>query len=106
MFEKKLSRGERLVIYRRREGLSQAQAAKRYKVGRKLYARWERDEADDGPDVFIGSLYTHERAYLSRRRADVSRQQVADSIGVSAFWVTLMERGKKPCDRLLEFWEC
>lgn len=101
----KLTAGERLLIERRRAGLNQSAMAERYGTGRKLYGAWERDECKCPNPPNVGKLQNHEVVTLYRRRAGFSRARVAREVGVSAFWVTQMERGQQPCDRLLEYWE-
>lgn len=102
---KDLTRGERLVIARRRDDQSQSEAAEDHGVSRKLYAQWERDEVP-GPEVVgLGALKPHEQCFLARRRSGFSREEVAHAIDCSAFWVTQMERGRRKCDRLLNYWK-
>lgn len=103
---RKLTRGEILVIRRRRANVSQTDAAIRWGVGRKLYSKWELDEIQ-GPDVdLVEPLEAWERAFIHRRRAGMSRATLARALGLSEFWITQMERGREPCDRLTEYWKC
>jgi len=101
----KLTQGEILVIRRRRADISQTEAATRWSVGRKLYSKWELDEVK-GPTVdLVTPLELHERCFIKRRRAGKSRAEIARAVGVSEFWVTEMERGRRPCDRLVRYWK-
>ena len=102
----KLTDGERLVLDRRRRSESQTEAAQRYGVTRQLYSQWELDEVGPPLTYPTGRLADHEVVFLYRRRAKFSRNRVAQEVGCSPFWVTQMERGRQPCDRLLEYWEC
>lgn len=101
-----LTAGERLLIRRKRENWSQAQAAAFYGVTFSTYARWERDERGDPPQLNIGVLLKpHERCLLHRRRAGLEQAPVAQELGVSRFWLNKMERGKIPCELLLAYWK-
>lgn len=103
-----LTRGGRLLIMRKRLGLSQAAAAARWEVPHGVYGRWERGQPTPGyqgvPREAIGVLLPHERCLLLRLRAGTSQQEVADAMGVCRYWVGLMERGAAPTARLEAFW--
>ena len=97
---------ERLLIYRRRRGETQHQAASRLGITRDVYSSWERTKrANTHPPLKIGRLHTHERCLLYRRRVGKSQQQVANSLGCCRYWVNQMERGKVPCHMLVCYWE-
>lgn len=105
-----LSPGERLFFKRRREGKTQTEAGAEVGVKTRAYAIRElglsgagRDEADQGPT--LRELTDNERCVLYRRRAKVPQRVVAEGLGCSIHWVSLMELGKRPCDRLLWYWE-
>lgn len=79
-------------------------AARRNKVSRALYGRWERDD-ERGPHVEIGKLQVHERCLLYRRRAGSTQQTVADDLGCCRYVVNQMEHGDLSCDDLTWYWE-
>jgi len=95
-----LSAGERLLIDRRRKGESQRQAAKRLGVSLYRYRRWERSEEQPPKLMPLGMLKLHEKCFLTRRRADVPAHVVALELGVSDEWLTQMEYGRQPCQKL------
>lgn len=53
----------------------------------------------------VEDLRNHERCYLYRRRLSLTQEQVAESMGVSRYWLNCMERGKASADKLIAFWE-
>jgi len=98
-----LTTGEKLLVLRRRAGLTAAKAAKKRKLSLYRYNRLERDE-EDGPRVAVGKLAFHERAFLCRRRAGLTVDQLAKRFGVSGWWLSQMEAGKVPDARLRAGW--
>ena len=96
-------------MWRRRGDLSVAEAAAQ--IGVTVY-RWRALEAGGAAleagcaaaGIAVGRLTPNEAATVQRRRAGLTVADVADQMGLSAWWVTQMERGSAPCDRLLEFW--
>lgn len=100
----RLTRGERLLILRRRLGETQGEAAKKCGVTRFRYGAWERDEID-GPDRKIRRPVPHERCLLYRRRIGLTQDAVAVELGRSRWWVNQMERGDVPCKELIRYWE-
>jgi len=103
MLASDLTRGERLMVDRRRRGLSQVEMSTFLKVGLRQYRKWERDE-EDAPNKGVGKLALHERCYMARRRASVERQQLAKRMKCSRLWITLMETGRAPVEALAEYW--
>lgn len=98
-----LTPAERLIIARRRDDMTQDDAATFWEVPRDLYKRWESGRYD-GPMVLLGELDPHEECFLLRRRARITRRDLAETVGVSLQWLTLMERGRAPVQRLLTHW--
>jgi len=105
MAPRELTKGERLLIERRRRDCNQRTAALLRGVSQSRYQAWELDKEDGAPDVPIGKLKPHERCFLARRRAGGTREWLAGELRCSKRWVTLMERGEVACDRLTAFWE-
>lgn len=99
------TRGESLLIWRRREGLHQIKAAKAFEVSADKYREWEADRSPgDQPRMHIGQLKLHELCLLRRRRKGMTQREVAVKMGCTRLWVIQMENGEAPIDRLLEFW--
>jgi len=109
----KLSQPERILLQRRRHGLTQAQAADRFKIPRHIYARIENGkpvvtrklenlvEWMKGPFV----AQDHERCLIMRERCGKTQDEVAADLKCSRYWLNRMETGKEPCDTLLWYWE-
>lgn len=102
--ELKLTRGEALLVERRRRGLNQVLAAADWKVHPDKYREWEADRREDVPEVNVGELKPHEVCYLKRRRSGKTQREIAAALGVTRLWVITMEDGKAPVDRLVEYW--
>lgn len=101
----KLTKGERLIVARRRAGEGQGQAARRHGISHTRYSRWERDLDDSAPNVLIGQLQPHERCLLLRRRVGYGQDRVAQEMGVCKEWLRQMEKGVGNCARLVQYWE-
>lgn len=99
------TKGESLVIWRRRQKLTQPQAALCLEVSYDLYRRWEADKPTrDQVWMNNGSLQTHEVCYLLRRRQNKTQREIAAVIGLTRLWVIKMEGGEAPIERLQEYW--
>ncbi len=99
------TRGEILLLYRRRKGLNQIDAAKEYGVHPDHYRDWEADRRlDDQPQQHLGQLSHNEICYLLRRRSGKTQREVAAAIGCTRLWLIRMEKGKAPIDRLRQYW--
>jgi hypothetical protein len=93
-----LSRGERMLIARRRR-----QFAKFLGVGRFLYQQYELDQSV-GPEVAVGRLSDVEVCLILRRRHGLSEFDVGKEMGLSRSYVSMMERGAVGSARLVEYW--
>lgn len=97
---------ERLVIERRRMRKSQGERARIYRVSVYEYRQWEGGKVP--PPTCAGErvkgLEPHEICFLLRTRAGVSAGDLAKTLGVSRWWLTQMERGEVPIDRLVAGW--
>lgn len=101
-----LSYAERLVIWRRRKGMTQGIAAVFVGVCRNTYGRMERGEETRINPIIpdLGKLCDNEHCFILRRRADWEQWRVARVMGVSRFWVNQMELGYADCGILVELW--
>lgn len=100
-----LTPSERLLVYRRRRGLTQTQAAEVWGATEWHYRMMEAGNRPAAcPKVYIGKLKPYESAFLSRRRLRIKRTTLAVMIGISCWWLTQMERGRVNPKRLIEFW--
>jgi len=98
-----LTSGELLLVARKRIGLSQSEMASFHGTTRTKYGKMERDQMEPNGVKLptIGSLATHEEAMILRRRAGHTQKEIAGEIGLSRHWVSKMETGQAPCERLL-----
>ena len=98
---------EKLLIWRKREGLNQVQAANVKEVHVDLYRAWERGQKTKGCPVFSlkNGIARHEACVLLRRRNKMTQAEVAKAIGVRRNWIIRMEEGKGQYERLCDFWE-
>lgn len=104
-----LTVGEHLLIWRRREGFTQEEAATRHGSSRKFYGKQERSDKPKvdrslGQLPHIGELYSYEKCFIMRRRSGWTIPMCADQAGVSRYWYNLMELGKASPERLVEYW--
>ncbi len=114
----KLTPGERLLVWRRREWISQATAACHLAVSTSTYRRYESDEYGiaDTPYVQLHrrgraitckganpTLSPAEECVIARRRGGLTQVMVAQYIGRSRWYVNMVENGHLPAGRLIEF---
>lgn len=99
-----LTRGERLLIKRRRTGESQVEAAARFGVSLYNYRQWETDTLKAPHKLGLGTLEPFEACFITRRRTERSAADVAKAVGVSRWWFCQMERGDVDATRLVSFW--
>ena len=87
-----LTQGERLLLDRRRRGVSQSDAVEG--VDRKTYRKWETDEShEDAPEITIHEIYPHEQLLLIRRRMGLNQTEMAERLGISLSWQKTLESG-------------
>lgn len=99
------TKGESLLLHRRRKNLNQIEAAKEYDVHVDKYRDWEADRRqDDQPSQHLGELKPHEVCFLLRRRAGKTQREVAAALGCTRIWLIQMESGNAPVKRLREHW--
>ena len=107
MLTKELTKGERLLLDRRRLQMTQMQYAKLLGVPLGSYKRAERDEGTgrwEIPDPALRRIEPREACLVKRRRSGKTIDEIAQEIKRSKWWVCLMERGKAPDASLREYW--
>lgn len=106
-FDERLSPGEALLVWRRRMGWNQIEAAEHFGVSLFKYKLAEYDKAEDFPyrsNLKI-TLKPHEKCLLYRKRSGKTQPEAAHDFGMGRFWLRLQEKGEIACDRLLAHWE-
>lgn len=101
-----LTRGERLRIYRRRNEITQEDAAIGYNVPAKHVAEWEAGIRDDPPMVPALERLTHgEACYVARWRTGWTVKKVAKQLKVSRITLLKMEADRTgSTGDLVAFW--
>jgi len=109
MKAKRLDPWERILIQRRRDGVSQREAADACGA-KSLYQfrLWESGTEAPPAEVLQNAdprdLKIHERCYLERVRRGISLKALADELGVSRWWLCQMERGRVSSRQLEHRW--
>lgn len=100
---------EMLIIDRRRNGLNQKEAAKKFNVSLTTYSRWERGIVPFNRNICnkvrFSQLSAREKCFIYRKRCNMTLWDVAKQLKLSKYYVNLMELGKVDCDVLIWFWE-
>lgn len=101
-----LTVGEHLLIWRRRHGMKQPEAASFLAMGVNSYKAIERQDTmcrlKEMPH--LGELYSYEICFLLRRRSGWTIPRCAEQAGVSRYWYNLMEQGKASPETLIRYW--
>lgn len=101
-----LSKGEKALIFRRRNYISQKEMAERLGMKRRVYSEAENSNSLDisGDVVYVGDLEPNEICLILRRRKQMTQRECAEKMGITRFWYNQMEKGVAPSYRLEEFW--
>lgn len=99
-----LTTGERMLVHRKRLGISQAEAARRACTYRMQYSRWENDAQKGAPLTPNVKLELTEILMLQRRRSGMTQRQLGNAVGCSRQHVVEMEAGRAPADKLITYW--
>lgn len=104
--------GEQITIWRRRENLSQRDISLLLGVPLADVPKFEQDQlswdAAKFPVVMpyeqLLPIRPYETCFLMRKRANMQQKELAQLLGVSRYWLNIMERGKAECSQLIQFW--
>lgn len=101
-----LTDSEKLYLDRRRRGLLQREEAERLGVSSTTYRNWENGSVVPTMSIpEISDVSCSEKYTLRRRRVNMTQAELANVLGVSRYWVGLMETGIVNCERLSEYWD-
>lgn len=80
--------------------------ARRFHMKRRRYSEFEKSGMIDRKvdDIRVEPLASHEKCFIYRRRLGWTQEQVAELVGITRYWLSLMELGTVPCDKLEAFW--
>lgn len=103
-----LSAQEKLRVWRRREKLTQPQAATTLEAPLEAYRTAERTgegAAKLAKGLTLGKLHEGEKAFVLRLRSGKTIADVATAVGRCPFWVSRLEQGGKGnFDLLANYW--
>lgn len=96
----------KLEIIRRRAKQTRKQTAQNLQVSPSTIYNWERGKTKAKITIKedLYELTEREQFYLNRRIAGETQGHVAKELGVSRYWVILMEQGKVNGERLKKYW--
>ena len=97
--------GERLLIWRRRNGTSIPEACTIFETSKTIIKKWEQGERHDVPYVELYMLQAWERCFLVRYRNRISLVTMAITMGVHRDTITHWERGRKDWTKLADYWQ-
>lgn len=103
-----LTPGERLELQRRRERLTQAEAAERHGVTTYVYRRWEQDRHRSPQPIYSleGGPRDYEWCYIMRKRAGLTLHHLGEYMSLSHKWIHRAERGEvRDVSALVLWWE-
>lgn len=99
-----LTGSEKLVLWRRRNGLNQTQAARKLKTSLNQLALWETG-GEKVPKVgALGKLTPGEQCFILRRRSGKQQKDIAAELGICRYWLMRMEQGLANADALVKYW--
>lgn len=103
---KELCLSEHLLIWRRRHGLTQPEAASFLAMSVRSYKAVERQDTKCRLTEMpaLGEIETYEICFLLRRRSGWTIPMCAEHAGISRYWYNLMEQGKVNPETLVRYW--
>jgi len=102
----KFTAGERLLLHRRRLGLSQVERAKKHRVTLYRYRGWEEGRVQPQARIVpgFGRVRDFEACYVLRRRSGIALQSLAALLRMTPNWLCEIEHGRQPATRLVAHW--
>lgn len=102
----KVTKGERIMIGRRRAGLTQGAFARKCRTTQSRVSRWETDRLPAPESVQrkfakLAPLTQLELMVLYRTRCKLTHKDVADMLGCSRYQVIKLEQGESTDNRYL-----
>ena len=96
----------KLGIIRRRAGQTRKETALALQISPSTLYNWEKGRTTAKITIKenLYELTLREQFYLHRKMAGLTQAQLAKELGVSRYWVILMEQGKVSGKRLEEYW--
>ncbi len=101
-----LTLGEKLLIWRKRKGFTQKEAAPYLSMSWNFYKEVENGKREirltEIP--FIGELEANEICLILRKRSGWTINECAEDAGISRYWYNMMEKGKVSPNLLVRYW--
>lgn len=97
----------KLEIIRRRAGQTRKQTALALQVSPSTLYNWEKGKTKAKITIKenLSELTETEQFFLHRKMAGMTQGQLAKKLGVSRYWIILMEQGKVDGKRIRKYWE-
>lgn len=105
--ELELTPGEKLMIWRRRQGWNQATAAEHFGISIFALKLAEYDKKGDIAkfrDIPF-TLRNYEKCVIYRKRSGKTQPEIGVLIGIGREWLRMQELGEVSCNKLLAWWE-
>lgn len=102
-----ITKVERVILWRRRQGFTQPRAAAFLCVTKTNLRSVERLESVCNfviPQMFE-EIKPHEACFIMRKRSSLTIPECAKEAGLSRYWFNLMEQGKVSSETLVKYWE-
>jgi DNA-binding XRE family transcriptional regulator len=101
-----LTHAAKLGLIRRRAGQTREETARALQVSPSTVYNWERGKTRSKItfDEELVELSEKEQFYLNRKIDGMTQATLAKELGVSRYWVILMEQGKVDGKRLKKYW--
>lgn len=101
-----LTKAERLLLARRREGITQQRAARRLRITRSRYVKIENGQVEFSlPAPPTLKPTDSERCFILRRREKITQEELAQEMGLCRYTINQMEMGGLEPSVLVEHWD-
>jgi len=104
LFPEKLTRGELLLLRRRRDDMTWYEAAEILQVPLKKYRHWEADIGNDILLATVSNVTDLEKCFIQRRRWNMTQEDLGKQLNCSRAWVNMMEKGDAPPTKIFFYW--
>lgn len=96
---------ERLILWRKRNGYNQKDAAKIFEVTIRTLVLWEQVKKFNVPYVELYVIYPWERCFILRHRNGLSLRAMASTLNVTKNSIVRWEQGTHKWGKLADYYE-